>query len=219
MMPGSDEAARIERGWTGPTGRLAPERGLHDHQLRDIPIVRIGAVPLLGGPRPPCYAWHGHPGRSPRPHVSMDERKVVGNGVYLFQRHGTAVLQAGRNGEVLACCVDTAGLVALGLRQERTYPARETAALELPGCPDGLRGWDLLFRLNHLHGSGAGLTAFLRRLGFNAVAYGATSRGEGGWCLFDPHLLRRSMRTSGWSAAEIDRREACDPDVLAEPLA
>ena len=195
-MPGWDDATQAWRGWdvlgpepsgwTGPFGGLEPEEGLHVFQRVRVPVVSVGGRRLLAGPRPPFFAWHGHPGHTGQPRLSGDARRIAGSGIYLAQHQEAARRDAGSGGEVLAFGIGS--------------------------MPGGMSGWDLLFRLNHLHGSGSGITCFLRGLGFAGVAYGATSRGEGGWCVFDPRVFQRLMRTDGWSFEEIRQREALDPE-------
>ena len=80
--------------------------------------------------------------------------------------------------------------------------------------PGSVNGWDLLHHLNGEHEPGSGLTAFLRQLGYSGIAYGATSRREGGWCIFDPCVFKRYLRTRDWSLGEVRRRGASDPPPI-----
>ncbi|HOD33336.1 MAG TPA: hypothetical protein PKO12_07650, partial [Holophaga sp.] len=186
----------------------------HAYQIRNVPVPVIGGVPILCGPRPPYFSWHGHPSKTGQPHFFVDEGKVAGNGVYLAQHYDTALWQASKEGEVLAFYTNASKLILLDARWERAFPPTEAAALLGSHQADQISGWDILRRLNQTQGTGSGLTAFLRQLGYNGLAYGATSRGEGGWCIFDPRVFKRLLPTMGWSMEEIRRREAFDPTPI-----
>lgn len=201
--------------WGGPVGSIPVEWGLHAYQRRNVPIVEIGRVCLLSGPRPPYFSWHGHPGRTGHPLYSLDERKVAGSGIYLAQRFQTAQRHAGLHGEVFAFYANTHRLVLLDARWERRYSEEELEGLEVTSRLPACSGWDLLFQLNRRYGGGSHLTEHLRTLGFTGIAYGSTSRGEGGWCIFDPRSFKRMLNTASWSHDEICRREAFDPDPIA----
>jgi len=223
-MPGWDDETRTWWGWEilgpepqpweGPMGIFEPEQGLHAYQRRNIPIVTVGDQEFLASPRPPYFSWHGHLERTGQPHFSQDEGKVAGNGVYLAQHHATALRQAGKDGEVLAFYINAPKLVLLDARWERSYSQDEAGLLIGLPFQGPITGLDLLSHLNQVHGKGSGITRFLRQRGFNGISYGATSRGEGGWCIFDPRIFKRLLRASEWSQEEIQRREAFDPTPI-----
>lgn len=223
-MPGWDEETRTWWGWEflgpapgnweGPRRDMPAEEGLHAYQIRNIPVPILHGLRILGGPRPPYFSWHGHPTRTGQPHFSIDERKAGGNGIYLAQTYDTALRHAGEEGEVLSFYTNAMKLVLLDARWERVYSPAEASAILGRPLPGSVNGLDLLHHLNGEHGPGSGLTEFLRQLGYNGIAYGATSRGEGGWCIFDPRVFKRYLRTRDWSLGEIRRREAFDPPPI-----
>jgi len=216
-MPGWDEASRTWWGWeflgprTGPWNgemeRYPEEPGLGAYQRRNIPVPVIGGLPILGGPRPPYLSWQGVPGRTRQPAFAADDGGLA-NGIRVAETWAAAHAFAGPDGDVLAYYLNAQFLVSFDGRWERQYSAAEAAAFGVGGPCSGL---DLLQALAQRHGAGSGLTTFLRGHGYTGLAYGATSRREGRWCIFDPRIFKRLVSTLGWTPEEIERRERFDP--------